>query len=228
MERAKYYNTGFFDVIMEKQTYLNIIYLILAFPLGLFYVVFLCTGFAAGFMTIPIFIGVPALFLTITGAKYMMKFERKLALVFLGMKLYEPKAVREKGKGILIRFKEELLGIETWKTILYLSCKFISGSLIFFGGVTLGGISLCLTMAPLLYQLAVQEMLTVDGAYFDGVLKYIGIIATPEQEAVILMVTGIFLLFGSLHLFNGIAYLSGRFLEAMSPINSDEKDCAKE
>ena len=35
---------GFFGVIVDPQSYLNIVYLLVAFPLGTFYFVFLITG----------------------------------------------------------------------------------------------------------------------------------------------------------------------------------------
>ena len=40
----------FFDVIVKPHTWRNVGYLLLAFPLGIFYFVFLVTGLSLGFI----------------------------------------------------------------------------------------------------------------------------------------------------------------------------------
>jgi hypothetical protein len=41
-------NGGFFGVFANKQSYLNIAYLLLSFPFGIFYFIFLMVGFSLG------------------------------------------------------------------------------------------------------------------------------------------------------------------------------------
>ena len=48
MSKATRSSTGFVGVIANPQSYLNIVYLLLAFPLGTFYFVFLVTGLSLG------------------------------------------------------------------------------------------------------------------------------------------------------------------------------------
>jgi hypothetical protein len=50
--------TKFFGVAIWGQTYLNLLYLLLAFPLGLFYFVLLVTGFSLGFGLLILWVGV--------------------------------------------------------------------------------------------------------------------------------------------------------------------------
>lgn len=50
---------GFFGVVAEPRSYLNIVYLLLAFPLGTFYFVFLVTGLSLGFGLIITLVGIP-------------------------------------------------------------------------------------------------------------------------------------------------------------------------
>ncbi|HYF75442.1 MAG TPA: sensor domain-containing protein, partial [Candidatus Nitrosocosmicus sp.] len=118
MEQTRRDEIGFFDVVLEKQTYLSMIYLMLSFPLGIFYFVFITAGFAVGIGLIPIFIGIPILYVFMLSVKGMMKFERKMASVFLGLNIDEGKNRREKGIGILIRFKDELFSAELWKALM--------------------------------------------------------------------------------------------------------------
>ncbi len=58
----------FFGVIAEPQSYINIFYLLLAFPLGIAYFVFLVTGISVGASLIIIWVGVPILALVLAGS----------------------------------------------------------------------------------------------------------------------------------------------------------------
>jgi len=49
----------FFKVIVSGQAYLNLFYLLVAFPLGVFYFVFLVSGLSAGVSLAIIWVGIP-------------------------------------------------------------------------------------------------------------------------------------------------------------------------
>ncbi|MEE8442664.1 MAG: sensor domain-containing protein, partial [Dehalococcoidia bacterium] len=59
---------GFFGVVADPQSYINIFYLFLAFPLGIGYFVFLVTGISVGFGLLIIWVGVPILVLVLAGS----------------------------------------------------------------------------------------------------------------------------------------------------------------
>ncbi len=224
MDQARSVESGFFDVITDKQTYLNIIYLMLSFPLGIFYFVFIVTGFSLGIGLIPIFIGIPVLYVFLISVGSLMKFEGRMAALFLGMNIKGNNTKREKGIGILIKFRDELFDKELWKALLYLTLKFFFGIMIFVLCVSLVSVSLGLIAAPVIYQIfeynlntAGELHLDIDGVQIYGLLGFLGISATPMQEMLILMLLGIFIGIGSLHLFNKTAYLMGRLLKVMSP-----------
>ena len=71
--------SGFFHFLIEKQTYLNLVYLLLAFPLGIAYFVFLVTGFSLGFGLIVTFLGIPILLGMLAATWGIAAFERQLA-----------------------------------------------------------------------------------------------------------------------------------------------------
>ena len=224
MDQAGSRDSGFFDVITDKQTYLSIIYLMLSFPLGIFYFIFIVTGFSVGISLVPIFIGVPLLYVFMISVKYLMKFERKMALVFLGINIAENTELREKGIGILKKFKNELFDKELWKGLTYLTLKFFMGTVIFCLCISLASSSLGLIAAPISYQIVEYNLamdgglhFNVDGIQVNGFLGLFGISATPEQEMLIFMILGVFVGVGSMHLFNRTAYFWGGFLKLMSP-----------
>src|ERR1700686_28538 len=72
-------------VATSKQASLIMLYLLLSFPLGLFYFVFLVCGIFIGIGTLVIWIGVPISMLTILGWRYMAAFERWLAMNWLNV-----------------------------------------------------------------------------------------------------------------------------------------------
>ena len=153
MDQVRSKGIGFFDVITDKQTYLSLTYLMLSFPLGIFYFVFIATGFSLGIGLIPIFIGIPLLYIFMIAVKCLMRFERKLATLFLGMNIIENTCSRKKGVGILVKFRDELFDIELWKTLIYLTLKFFLGIFIFVLCISLVSLSLGLIAAPIVYQI---------------------------------------------------------------------------
>lgn len=224
MDQTRSEGNGFFDVIIDRQTYLNITYLMLAFPLGLFYFVFIVTGLSLGIGLIPIFIGIPLLYVFMISVKYLMKFERRIAALFLGMNIRENTVRRETGVGILIKFKDELFNVELWKALIYLTLKFFIGIMIFVLCISLVSLSLGLIAAPVIYQIFEYNLnmdgglhFNIEGVQIHSLLGLLGISATPMQEMLILMLIGVLVGIGSLHLFNKTAYFMGGLLKVMSP-----------
>ena len=70
---------------LRPQTYLNLVYLVLAFPLGLAYFLFLVVGLTVGFALVLTLVGIPILLLMHLAAWVLMKLERWLAIRLLGV-----------------------------------------------------------------------------------------------------------------------------------------------
>lgn len=228
MDQIRSEGIGFFDIITDKQAYLSFTYLMLSFPLGIFYFIFIATGFSLGIGLTPIFIGIPILYAFMILIKCMMKFERKMAALFLGVNIRENICRREKRVGILVKFKDELFDIELWKALIYMIFKFFFGIIIFCLCISLISLSLGLIAAPIVYKIFEYSiamdggMLYIDGIYYNGLLELFGVSATQKQEMLIFMILGAFIGIGSLHLFNKIAYFMGGLLRAMSPAQIED------
>lgn len=224
MEHSECRDSGFFDIITDKQAYLSMIYLMLSFPLGILYFVYIVTGLLMGISLIPIFIGVPLLYAFMASVKYLMLFERKMAAAFLGISLVEDNGSGEKGTGILRRFKNELLDKDLWKGLTYLTTKFIMSTVIFCLCIFLAVLSLGLVAAPIVYNMLEYSLamdgggyLIIDGIQVNGLLHLLGISASPREEMLIFMLLGVFTGIGSMHFIKWAAYLWGGFLKLMSP-----------
>jgi hypothetical protein len=73
----------FFGVLLKSQTYLNLLYLLLAFPLGLVYLIFFIVGIALGLPLTIILVGLVILAFVGLGWWVFATFERLLAIWLL-------------------------------------------------------------------------------------------------------------------------------------------------
>lgn len=205
----------FFGVIAEPRSYINIFYLLLAFPLGIAYFVFLVTGISLGASLIIIWVGVPILALVLAGSWAMCELERILAVSLLKEDI--PRKLRGRSTatddqnlssverlfiGTWRRLKAHLTNRLTWTGILYLFLKFPLGIGSFVIVVVLVSVTAALLGAPFYYWVD-------DGADF-GIWQ-----VDAMWEALILTLAGIPMVFISLHLMRGAAFLSGRVARVM-------------
>ena len=186
---------SFFGAVSTPQSYLNIAYLLLAFPLGTFYFVFLVTGLSLGVGLSITLLGIPLLGLVLGGSWALCKFERGAAIAMLGVEI-PAGSPRPESKGLWSRVKALLKDRVTWTGMFYLLLKFPLGVATFTIGVTLIAVTLALVAAPILFLYA----------DIDLIIWYVDTL--PEAFALTLI--GVALLFISMHLMNGMAYVSGR------------------
>jgi two-component system, OmpR family, phosphate regulon sensor histidine kinase PhoR len=213
--------TGFFSVARQKQTYLNLLYLLSAFPLGITYFVLLITGISLGFGTLVIWIGIPILLGTIMMWEGFASFERLLVRNCLHVPVPFIKDPRLQGMPWTKQFLARLRSPVTWTSLVYLFLEFPFGILSFTLVITLLATSLGLVFGWLAYLIDTMIYNAVGGGYtsYEFFVKINGQIE-PGALAffTFLAVLGVFATFASLHVLNGIAYAWGyvaRFLLGM-------------
>ncbi len=222
MKENRKTSAGFFDVVVEKQTYLNILYLMVSFPLGIAYFIFLTTGLSLGLGLSILFVGLPVIYLVFVISSKLMRFEQKLAEIFLGMRFVYTNETRPRAIGFLRNFRETIFDVDIWRSMMYLIFKFFIGMLIFSIALVLISLSLGLMSVPVLYQLA-ESGIFIELHGFHGITDYLDLGISPYQESIIWMITGIFLGIASLHIFNLMAFVSGQILHYMSPVQKKIK-----
>jgi hypothetical protein len=202
----------FFGVVVRGQTYLNALYLLLAFPLGLFYFVFLVTGLSVGIGTIIIWVGVLILAL-VYGAWYaMIVFERQMAIGMLHEDIPPMSHQDLTGKSLWQKFVVTLRNPVTWKGLVYLIGKFPLGILSFVVLVTMLSVSAAFIGLPFYYQYIHPGVdLTINGIYYFNPIWLIDTL----PEALLGCLAGLFIALISLHIFNGLAWISGKFARVM-------------
>lgn len=193
----------FFGVAIQGQTYLNALYLLLAFPLGLFYFIFLVTGLSLGVSLIIVWVGIFLLLLVFAVWYALLILERQMAIVLLHQDI--PPITRESstGKTAWQQIKSALANPVTWKGLVYLIAKFPLGIISFVVLVTFLSISFALLAAPVYFQWA-HPQVTLDFG------RTIWVIDTLP-EALGAFFGGVLMLLVSMHIFNWLAWISGKF-----------------
>jgi hypothetical protein len=190
-----------FAVLRDKQTYLNLTYLLLAFPLGVAYFVISVTGLSLGVSLLIVWVGLFVLLALFAGWWGLANLERQLAIYLLGEDI-APLATPLTTKGTLWeRTKAHFTNPLTWKSAFYLLLKFPLGIASFVTAVTAVSVVAALVFAPFVYQ-------TGDISFFFWDID-------TFVEAV--MATGLGLLIAPavFQFLNKAASLSGRFARFM-------------
>ena len=151
-------------VIVNPQSYLNIIYLLLGLPLGIAYFVFVVTGISVGSGLLVIWVGVPILAFVLLGSWAICQFERLLVNTLLKEEIpridrvdtsRQPESSLGAEERLFIgawrRLKAHLSDRLTWTGILYLLLKGPIGTGSFVMAVVLISVTGSLLGAPAYY-----------------------------------------------------------------------------
>ncbi len=236
--------TRFLSVVVRPQSYLNLLYLLMAFPLGLLYFTFLVAGLSAGLGLLVVWVGVPMLALVLGIAWMIRQFERVLAVNMLDADVAPQEGEGPAGTDGMVlsttehrfvgawrRTKAHLSNRLTWTGLLYLLLKFPLGSVSFVVTVTLVSITLGLLAAPVVYLVngnamttwaldlsALEELISASGwdlSAVEDALSFSGSDIDSMWETLVFTLAGIPMVLVTLHLLNGAAFLSGRWARVM-------------
>jgi len=195
----------FFDVVVKPQTWRNTGYLLLAFPLGIFYFVFLVTGLSLGFGLFITLLGIPILVGVLAAAYGMGDFERMTTNALLDQNTPPSDRLAVPG-GLWPKVKALVGSSETWKRVLYLFVEFPLG-IIGFTLVTTAAAFFALIATPFFYA---QSWWPVAA---DWPSRYW--VVDTLWEAVIVAAIGVLVAFVLLHVINGLARVWGEFAKGM-------------
>jgi hypothetical protein len=187
---------SFVGVVARPQTYRNLFYLAVAFPLGVAYFVVLVTGFSLGVGLAVTLVGIPILLATVWLVRALSLVERRLATTLLGVEIPDPEPATS--EELWDRVVALLTSPVTWLGLVFLLGKFVLGIATFAVLAVLGALTFAFVTAPLYYDLP-------NAGVDVGVWQ-----VTTFPEALVLSVLGVVFLFVSLHAVNGVAWGWGR------------------
>src|SRR5829696_2359045 len=184
----------FARVAREPQSYRNLLYLLLALPLGVAYVAILVAGLSVGAGLAVIVVGLALLVATLFAARALAAVERMLARRLLRISIHPPLE-----GGIHANWRQRvqlwLRDPVTWKSLVFLLGKLPMGIIAFAAITLLGLTSVVLTLAPALVAIT---PIIFFGWEIDNPVAAIA--AVP---------IGIVLWLTCLHSFNGMAWIYG-------------------
>lgn len=195
----------FFDVILKPQTWRNAGYLVLAFPLGIFYFVFLVTGFSLGFGLFITLFGIPILLGVLLAAHWMGEFERVTTNLLL--ELDTPASPpRVAASGIWEKVKHLVSRRETWNRVFYLFLVFPLG---------IAGFTLVITTVALFTQVATPFF--YQQSWWPTAFEWPRDAWAVDSlgRAILVAVAALIGGFVLLHITNGLARVWGEFARLM-------------
>jgi hypothetical protein len=210
----------------KTHTASNIAYLLLTFPLGVFYFVVLITMLSVGIGTVVVWLGIPILFATIAAIWGMAALERILAAHLLHIDMPAPQERYAESGKLVERFGLKIRDGQTWKSLAYLLLKFPLGTILFCVTLTLLALCVGLILAPLGYLIAtyVLQEAGVHVAHSSSSIAWLNTLnmqVTGDYESgefiksFAYTVVGIALWIPVRALLNGMARLSGAFAHLM-------------
>ncbi|HEY0757299.1 MAG TPA: ATP-binding protein [Ktedonobacteraceae bacterium] len=197
-------------IILRKQSYKNILYLLLSFFLGLGYFIVLVVGISVGVGTLVVWLGVPILFVMVLLWWQLATFERYLAIRLLQVEIAPMAMSAFKGTSFWQGFQARLGNPMTWKALAYLLLKFPLGSCCFVFALVLPILSFVLCLVGLILGLLSVSFYALILAVLD----------TPNprqrlQSYLLLAMSAFGMNILTFYLLNGLAYLQGQIARAL-------------
>jgi hypothetical protein len=198
---SEYPSGEFLGAIGRAQTYLNIVYLLLSLPLGIFYFVFLVAGISVGFSLLIVWIGLPILVLVLAGSRALANGERQLARWLLDAPIGAAEPAYFGFAHPWTSFKALLGDGRTWAGLFFLFLKFPLGIFSFVVTVVLLAVSASLMLVPLAFHYVPINVGTWP--------------ITSADAALLCLAVGLILGVLSLYLLNGLAAIWRSLAESL-------------
>lgn len=206
--RQRSWAARFFGVIAEPRTYASLFYMLLAMATGIFYFTWVVTGVSLSAGLAVLIIGIPFVILYFGSVKVLSLVEGRIVETMLGERMPRRPLYSTRGKPLLERIKELFTDPRTWATQLYFLLMMPLGVAYFTVAVTGLALSLGLIAAP---------FAALFGGFHGGLwIDDINVFSANGWWALpVCFVTGVALLFLTLHLARGVGYLHGQLAKHM-------------
>lgn len=142
--------------LRDPRTYSRIVYLLIAFPIGLAEFLFLTIGISFGFGTLITLIGVPILVGMLLAWRWLAEVERWLTERLLGVRIPPPYRPVRPEAGFSTRLRTYIVDPATWKDLVYLILRLPIGIVTFAVALAVVAGGLELIFAPVI-QIWVED-----------------------------------------------------------------------
>lgn len=207
-------------VLWQRQTYLSLLYLVSAFPLGYLYFIVLVVGLSVSVGTAIVIVGLlllPVMFLIWWGFAI---FERHLVMWWLNVDIAPMAPPLPSSTTLWQRLIAYARNPVTWKSLVYLLLEFPFGLFTFLLTLTLLAASLGALFYPASYVInSLNYQANPDqgsaGLFYGLIPLSRGVEPLPLLFALVIALLGFAALIVSLHALRGIGWLWARFARLM-------------
>jgi hypothetical protein len=140
---------------IRASTYKRLLYLLLAFPLGLAYFVVFTTASSLGVGLAFTIVGIPILIGTLVATTAAARLEARLAEWLLGRETAQPRSLRrslDTGDGYVAAIRRFLTEPTTWTSVAVVLLKFLYGLATFVVTVTSSAMVVAMLATPAVYD----------------------------------------------------------------------------
>ena len=209
----------FVAVPFDGDTYKRLLYLLLACPLALVYVIGTTVGFSLGIGLAVTVVGLPILSITLVAVTSAAQFEAHLIRICLDRDSSPPRALmglrmdlNDSDVGYVRALKRFFTDPSTWTSLGVVTVKSIFGFVAFIVLITVATVVATLVAAPVLY----------DNPEFGYQVATYSVDTLPE--AVGLAAVGVVLGLVALHLLNAFADLGGHLTESLLTVGTPSEE----
>lgn len=202
--------TAFLTAPVRPQTYKNLAYLALQFPLGIAYFVLLVPVLAFGLGTLPLLVlfGLPAIGALLLGVGTMTG-DRAVTGLLIPVELERHTASASLDDGVLTYTKDLLLDPGTYLSLVFVLAKFVVGVATFVVLTVSSTLVAVAVTAPLLYDHPTANYTIPLPSWLSGTTYVVDTL----PEALALAALGVAGLFVTVNLWNVLAWVLGRATE---------------
>jgi hypothetical protein len=217
----------FLGAPLRSRTYRHLLYLLLAFPLGLVYFIGFVTGTAVGLGLLVTWVGLPVLLFTLAAASAAAGIEAQLARRLVGVDAAVPAFLREfdvddgltlPGDGFVDAVRRLVTTPSTWTAVVLLMYKFVFGIVAVVAVTAVGSISAALLAAPFVYDAPAG---IVAGAAGAGQYRIGSWTVGSLPEALAVAGVGVLLLIVGANLLSGLARVHARSVAGILRVGTD-------
>ena len=202
--------SAFFGVIAEPRAWGALLYMLLAMVTGIVYFTWVVTGLSLSAGLLVLIIGLPFIGLFLLSVRGIALVEGRVVEALLGEPMPRRPLFIDKDLNLWQRFKVLVVDPRTWLAMVYMVLQLPLGIIYFTLYVTLLSVSLSFIATPVLRIIFGPEVISVQQGLITSV-----ILPSPDYWIPILVVAGVALFFGTIHLAKWMGWLHGRFAKFM-------------
>ena len=195
----------FFGVYADPRAWGSLFYMLIAFVTGVAYFSWAVTGISVSISFALFIFGLPVAFLFLLSVRGLAWLEGRLVEALLGVRMPRRSLLPPKGGKLLERIKLLLLDKHTWFSIIYMLLQFVLGTVYFVVLVTILSLSLSGIAIPILQEVFHEPV----------VQSYATRYYLPQWGYPLVVIAGILLWTGTMHLIRWVGSLHGKYAKAL-------------